>query len=110
DACEVRIDAATNTVAAVIPLRKSVSDSTVTGGYFSAVAAACSAGKAWVPNLAGLYSINEGTNTATRLPIAIKPNSRLGDPGLTAYGGRVFVPTSDTAVTQVDARTGPAVH
>lgn len=110
DTNEIRVDAATNKVAAVIPLPNAASDSTASNGYFSAVAAACAGGKAWVPNLAGLYSIDESSNTATRLPIAIKPNSQLGDPGLTASGNQVFVRTSDTTVTQVDSTTGSTVH
>jgi hypothetical protein len=60
----------------------------------------------WVPNPAGLYSIDAQTNVATRLPIAIRPNSQLGDPGITASNGSVYIRTSDTTVTQVDAATG----
>lgn len=110
DTAEVRVDAATNRVLGVIELPGSVSDSTASNGYFSAVDAACAGGKAWVPNLAGLYAINERSSTATRLPIAIKPNSGMGDPGLTAAGNQVFVRTSDQTVTQVDAGTGKVVH
>jgi streptogramin lyase len=110
DTAEVRVDVATNRVLGVIQLPGSVSDSTASNGYFSAVDAACAGGKAWVPNLAGLYSIDEKTNTATRLPVAIKPNSGMGDPGLTASGTQVFVRTSDRTVTQVDATTGKTVH
>jgi streptogramin lyase len=110
DTAEVRIDTATNKVTAVIQLPGSASDSTATDGYFSSVDAACAGGKLWVPNLAGLFSIDEHTNTATRLPIAIRPNHGMGDPGITASGNNVFVRTSDTTVTQVDASNGNAVH
>jgi outer membrane protein assembly factor BamB len=106
----IRYDTATNTVAAVIQLPGAASSTTARGGYFDADYAACAGGKVWVPNLAGLYSIDERTNKARRLPVRIRPNSSLGDPGLTAAGGQVFVRTSDSAVTEVDAKTGKVVH
>jgi streptogramin lyase len=111
DTSEIRIDTTTNTVVAVIPLPGAVSETTAESGpFFSAVSAACAGGKAWVPNLNGLYSIDEKTNTATQLAIPIKPNSHMGEQGLAASGDQVFVRTSDTTVTQVDSATGKAVH
>jgi ligand-binding sensor domain-containing protein len=110
DTAVVRYDTATNKVAGVIQLPGAASATSVRSGYYDANYAACAAGKVWVGNLAGLYSIDESTNTATRLPIPIKSNSQLGDPGLVAAGNQVFVRTSDRAVTQVDAETGKAVH
>jgi hypothetical protein len=110
DTAVIRYDVATNTVASVIQLPNATSDSRPSGGWFSPTYAACAAGKVWVPNLAGLYSIDAQTNTATRLPIPIKPNSRVGDPGVTASGSQVFVRTSDTTVTQVDGSSGRVVR
>jgi hypothetical protein len=108
---EVKIDAATNRVAAVIKLPHARGDWTSPDNtYFSAVSAACAGRKVFVPNLAGLYAIDTRTDAVTRLPIAIKANTQLGDPGLGAVGDQVFVRTSDSTVTQVDARTGRAVH
>jgi outer membrane protein assembly factor BamB len=108
---EIKVDAATNRVAAVIKLPHARGDWTTPDNYnFSAASAACADGKVFVPNLAGLYAIDTRTNVATRLPVAIKPNSQLGDPGTVADGNRVFVRSSDTTVTEVDATTGRAVH
>jgi outer membrane protein assembly factor BamB len=94
----------------VIALPGAKSAFAATGGFFSADFVACTGGKVWVPNLAGLYAIDPGTNAATRVPVAIRPNSRLGDPGITAANGHVFVRTSDTTVDEVDAATGTIVH
>jgi len=110
DTSVIRYSTATNKVAQVISLPGAVSSASVTGGYYDSNYAACAAGKVWLTNLAGLYSIDEGTNKASRLPVAIHPNSYLGDPGLTASGDQVFVRTSDKTVTQVDARTGTVVR
>jgi hypothetical protein len=110
DTSVIRYSTATNTVSQVISLPQAVSATTATGGYYDANYAACAAGKVFVTNLAGLYSIDEGTNKATRLPVSIHPNSDLGDPGLTASGNQVFVRTSDKTVTQVDAQTGKVVR
>jgi hypothetical protein len=87
DTSVIRYHTATNAVAAVIALPGAVSATKVSGGWFDANFAACAAGKVWVGNLAGLYSIDEQTNAATRLAeVSIKPNSQLGDPGLVASG------------------------
>jgi streptogramin lyase len=110
DTSVIRYSTATNKVLQVIPLPQAVSATTANGGYFDSNYAACADGKVWVPNLAGLYSIDEGTNKASLLPIAIHANSDLGDPGLTASGNEVFVRTSDKTVTQVDAQTGKVVR
>jgi hypothetical protein len=110
DTAVIRYDTAKNAVAAVITLPKATSQASPHRGWFDANYAACAGGKVWVPNLAGLYRINMKKNTAKRLRIAIHPNSQLGDPGLTASRGQVFVRTSDNAVTQVDARTGKVVR
>jgi hypothetical protein len=110
DTSVIRYSTATNTVTQVIPLPEAVSMTTANGGYFDATYAACAAGKVFVTNLSGLYSIDEGTNKATRLPVTIHPSQYLGDPGLTASGNKVFVRTSDKTVTQLDARTGKVVR
>jgi streptogramin lyase len=110
DTSVIRYSTATNTVSRVISLPGAVSQTTATGGYFDATYAACAAGKVFVTNLAGLYSIDEKTNKATRLPVSIHPNTYLGDPGLTASRGQVFVRTSDKTVTQVDAQSGQVVR
>jgi streptogramin lyase len=110
DTSVIRYSTATNTVDQVISLPQAVSATTVSNGYYDSNYAACAAGKVFVTNLAGLYSIDEGTNKATRLPVDVHPNSYLGDPGLTAHGDQVFVRTSDKTVTQVDAQTGTVVR
>jgi hypothetical protein len=110
DTSVIRYETATNKVDQVISLPRAVSMTTANGGYFDATYAACAAGKVWVTNLAGLYSIDEGTNKASRLPLSIHPSQYLGDPGLAASGNRVFVRTSDRTVTQIDARSGKVVR
>jgi hypothetical protein len=110
DTAVVRFNTATNKVEAVIPLPGSKSAFGASGGFFSADFVACTGGKVWVPNLAGLYAIDADANIATRVPVAIRPNSQLGDPGITAANGHVFVRTSDTTVDEVDPATGRIVH
>jgi hypothetical protein len=110
DTSVIRDSTATNKVGPVISLPGAVSSASVSGGYYDSNYAACAAGKVFVTNLSGLYSIDEGTNKATRLSVKIHPNSYLGDPGLTASGNQVFVRTSDTTVTQVSAQTGTVVR
>ena len=108
DTSVIRYDTAKNRVASVIPLPRATSE--LGASWFSATYAACAGGKVWVPNLAGLYSIDMRTNRAKRLRIRVHKNSQLGDPGVTAGRGQVFVRTSDTTVTQVDPRTGKVVR
>jgi streptogramin lyase len=110
DTSVVRYSTATNAVDQVISLPKAKSASEVSGGWFDSNYAACAGGKVWIPNLAGLYSINMRTNKASRLRVPIHANSALGDPGVTASHGQVFVRTSDTTITQVDARSGKVVR
>jgi streptogramin lyase len=102
-----RVDPATNTVAAVIPLP---GGKATTDGYFSTGRIAFAAGKVWVPAPDGLYQIDPATNTATRLPIALHGFSQLGDVNAIASGNHVFVRTSDTSVAEIDASTGAVVH
>jgi streptogramin lyase len=106
DTAIVRIDPGTNRAAGVIQLPGARSAYGPGGGYFSANFAACAGGSLWVPNLAGLYRIDPPTGAARRLRIAVHASAGLGDPGVTAGAGSVFVRTSDTTITRVDARTG----
>jgi len=98
-----RIDVATNKVTAVIPLPGATTN--LGPGNIGVAQLGFTAGKVWVPNLAGLFEIDPATNTATLLPLVMHPFTAWGDIGIATNSGSVFVRTSDTRVTQVDATT-----
>jgi streptogramin lyase len=97
-----RIDVATNRTT-VIPLPGGHGRST--NGYFGVLDLVFAAGQVWVPNGAGLYSIDVATNTATLHPMKIGPFSQWGDVGIAAHSDAVYLRVSDRTVVRLDAHT-----
>jgi len=71
--------------------------------------AVCAAGKVWVPNAAGLFQIDPGTNRVRRLPIIATPPSEISDVAIASDGDDVYLRTGDTTVARIDGDTGTVV-
>jgi hypothetical protein len=106
----VRIDAATNKAVAVIPLPGAATRHSSTQGYATGNSMAFAGGKVWCGNPAGVYEIDPATNRATLLPIKIGNLGVWGVIGITGWHNRVFVRTSGTTVTEIDARSAKVLR
>jgi streptogramin lyase len=102
----VRIDAARNRVAAVIPLRGALAQARPEQGYAGAGPMAFAGGDVWYGNPAGVFRIDPHTNAAKRLPVKIGALDAWGDIDVVAGAGSVWVRSSGSTVTRLDAHTG----
>ena len=90
-----RVDTRTNKLTQIIPLRGSKAGGDYNGGYLYGGFATFAGGKVWVMTPAGAYEIDPTTNTATRLPIRIKPFRDIDEPEIAAGAGSVWLRTSE---------------
>ena len=106
DTAVSRIDTNTNSVSAIIPLTGAKPSGNYPGGYLFGGYGVFAAGKVWVTNPAGLFEIDPTLNTAKLIPIHVRPLSSGGDIDIAAGNGSLWVRTSNSTVTRIDAATG----
>jgi DNA-binding beta-propeller fold protein YncE len=104
-----RIDIRTNKLTRIIPLAGGKQGSSYPGGYLFGGLGAVASGKLWLTNAAGVYEIDPAANTATQLPIRIKPFSEFDEPQITAGAGSIWFRTSDHTIARVNAATGKLI-
>jgi streptogramin lyase len=75
-------------------------------GYYDSHGPVFAAGRAWLPNGAGLYEIDPNANKVTLHRMRIGPFSEWGDVGIAAHGTDIYIRVSNTRVVRIDARTG----
>ena len=101
-----RIDTRNDT-RTVIALPGAKADPGPNQGYAIVWNIAITPGTVWMPNAAGIYRVNERTNTARRLPgIHVGNLDEWGNIGIAAGNGSLFVRLTANQVVRIDPRTG----
>ena len=98
---------ATDDTRTIIPLPGAKSDPGLNQGYATVWNVAITPGTIWVPNPAGVYRVNERTNTATLLPrLRVGNLDEWGNIAIAAARGSLFVRLSPNQVERVNPNTG----
>lgn len=109
DTAVSRIDTRTNKLTRIIPLPGGKAGGDYPGGYLFGGSATFAAGKVWVTNPAGVYEIDPTANTATPLPIRIKPFSAGDEAAITSGAGSVWFRTNDHTIARINPATGSLI-
>ena len=100
-----RVDASEDTLT-IIPLRGAAADPGPNQGYAAIWRLALTPGTVWAPNPAGLYRIDEKTNTAMRVPrIHVGDFPEYGNIDIVAANGSLFMRSSGTQVIRINPKT-----
>jgi hypothetical protein len=106
DTVVTRVDPRDDTVT-IIPLPGALSEPGPNQGYAVIERPAVTPGAIWAPNPAGLYRIDEGTNTARRVPgIQVGNLDEWGYIDIVAARGSLFMRNSPRQVVRIDPKSG----